>query len=120
MKQLSTSNALAHNSMSGLTSPNTTGAAGPFSPSSGVYKALHTSHYKLHYFETVSGYRFSLATDLDFPTDDGQKLLEEIYRSVFVEFVVRDVRYRHAEGFHVTTPQFASELNRMLKDRRYI
>eukprot|EP00744_Colponema_vietnamica_P030787 GILI01048405.1.p1 GENE.GILI01048405.1~~GILI01048405.1.p1 ORF type:complete len:177 (+),score=8.97 GILI01048405.1:27-533(+) len=124
MKQLSTLNAMSINSMAGLSTNGAASAAVPTgqasSSSNGVYRALHTTHYKLHYFESVSGYRMSLTTVNSFPTDEGQRLLEDIFRSIFVEHVVRDVRYKHAEGVVITTPQFETELNRLLRERKLV
>lgn len=50
--------------------------------------ACRTSTYKLHLFETVSGYKFALFTDPQ--TETMQYVLRQIYTGPFLEFVVRN------------------------------
>lgn len=46
------------------------------------------SNYKLHYFETPTGYKFVLNTDTS--VGNIQDVLRHIYARIFVEYVVRN------------------------------
>ena len=46
------------------------------------------SNYKLHYFETPTGFKFVLNTDTD--EGDIQDVLRHIYARIFVEYVIRN------------------------------
>lgn len=91
----------------------------PTSPSY-TFRAMRTSTYKLHYMETMTGYRFALLTDPTFPTRDGQALLEEMFREVFTEWVSKDPKYRHEEGCTVQTPKFKTAFNELLQQRQLL
>eukprot|EP00758_Cryptobia_borreli_P015299 Tbor_TRINITY_DN6012_c0_g1::TRINITY_DN6012_c0_g1_i2::g.10198::m.10198/K20300/TRAPPC1, BET5; trafficking protein particle complex subunit 1 len=84
------------------------------------YKALSTSYYKLHFLETPTGYRFALTTSPDMSASFGQSLLEEIFRTLFVEFVVKDILYTHQKGAAIMSPKFGAELSQLLKDKRIL
>ncbi|KAG8972645.1 TRAPP subunit bet5, partial [Tulasnella sp. 427] len=49
-----------------------------------------TSTYKLHHYETISGYKFAMFTDPNTATDAIRFVLRQIYTSPFIEFVVRN------------------------------
>lgn len=46
------------------------------------------SNYKLHYFETPTGFKFVMNTDMS--VDNIQDVLRNIYARIFVEYVVRN------------------------------
>ncbi|KAG8956214.1 TRAPP subunit bet5 [Tulasnella sp. 424] len=49
-----------------------------------------TSTYKLHHYETISGYKFVMFTDPNTAADTIRFVLRQIYTSPFIEFVVRN------------------------------
>ncbi|KAG8933842.1 TRAPP subunit bet5 [Tulasnella sp. 418] len=49
-----------------------------------------TSTYKLHLFETISGYKFIMFTDPAATADALKYVLRQIYTGPFMEFVVRN------------------------------
>ena len=52
------------------------------------FTGYNTSTYRLHLFETLSGYKFVLLTD---PTVDSMRfVLKQIYAGPFVEYVARN------------------------------
>ncbi|KAG8746650.1 TRAPP subunit bet5 [Ceratobasidium sp. 414] len=53
-----------------------------------AFSSYTTSSYKLHYFETTSGYKFIMLTD---PSADALRfILRQIYTGPFIEHVVRN------------------------------
>ncbi|QRV94343.1 transport protein particle subunit bet5 [Ceratobasidium sp. AG-Ba] len=53
-----------------------------------AFSSYTTSTYKLHYFETMSGYKFIMLTD---PSADAMRfILRQIYTGPFIEHVVRN------------------------------
>merc|ERR550525_730448 len=52
------------------------------------FVAYATPQYKLHSFETASGYRLILTTDPSVPSQ--QECLRQIYAELFVEHVVKN------------------------------
>mmetsp|Transcript_106105 Transcript_106105/g.310204 ORF Transcript_106105/g.310204 Transcript_106105/m.310204 type:complete len:144 (-) Transcript_106105:112-543(-) len=59
------------------------------------FVAYTTPQYKLHTFETASGYRFVLTTDPTVPSQ--QECLRHIYTELFVEHVVKNPLYAMGE-----------------------
>lgn len=53
-----------------------------------AFIAYRTSSYKLHLFETLSGYKFVLFSDAN--VESLRFVLKSIYQTAFVEFVVRN------------------------------
>ncbi|GAA97052.1 uncharacterized protein L969DRAFT_611493 [Mixia osmundae IAM 14324] len=54
-----------------------------------AFLSYSTSTYKLHFFETVTGYKFLLLSDLSAP-GSLRHVLKQIYQGAFIEFVVRN------------------------------
>ncbi|RKP03265.1 hypothetical protein CXG81DRAFT_9770, partial [Caulochytrium protostelioides] len=61
--------------------------SGPDSPPAKVI-GYKTSHYKLHYYETASGLKFVMMTDVNRETMTNE--LEFIYRQIYVEYVAKN------------------------------
>jgi hypothetical protein len=74
-----------------------------------AFTSFKTPSYKLHYFETLTGYRFILLSD---PSSDSLRfVLRQLYTGPFVEHVVRnpliqmDDRTRGVDSDLVSPPQ---------------
>lgn len=53
-----------------------------------AFTSYRTPHYKLHLYETLTGYRFVLLSD---PSSDSLRfVLRQLYTGPFVEYVVRN------------------------------
>ena len=74
----------------------------------GGFYACSTSHYRLHYFETPSGLRFVLTTDL--AATDMREALRHIYSQIFVECLTKNPLYNPGEP--ISCPLFAGTLER--------
>ncbi|KAF7386878.1 trafficking protein particle complex subunit 1 [Vespula maculifrons] len=59
----------------------------PLDPKEG-FLYYKTSKYTLHYFETPSGLKFVLNTDN--ATQNARELLQQLYREVYLEYVVKN------------------------------
>ena len=82
---------------------------GSLSPKkSGGFYACSTSAYKLHYFETASGLRFVMTTDL--ASSDMRETLRHIYSQFYVECLVKNPLWRPGET--ITCPLFTQSLER--------
>lgn len=80
----------------------------------GRFKAVQTPSYKLHYFETMTGYRAALLTSVDLATDDIQLVLQEMFQTVFNTFVTRNPSYEHAQGQFLANTGFDDNLEQFL------
>ena len=76
----------------------------------GGFYACNTSAYKLHYFETASGLRFVLTTDLT--AGDLRDTLRHIYSQIFVETLSKNPLYTPGEP--ITCAQFTQTLERYI------
>jgi hypothetical protein len=65
------------------------------------FKVLRGATFALHQYVSPTGIRFFLVTDPNFPTADGQKLLERIYTNFWIELV--------AKGDAVDLPRLCSQ-----------
>ncbi|KAM3590459.1 uncharacterized protein V6R79_010123 [Siganus canaliculatus] len=52
------------------------------------FLSFQTSKYRLHYYETPSGLRFVMNTDLS--VSNARETLQHIYSNLYVEFVVKN------------------------------
>jgi len=66
----------------------------------GGFYACSTNAYRLHYFETASGLRFVLTTDL--ATGDMREVLRYIYAQIYVECLVKNPLYQPGEPISCT------------------
>jgi hypothetical protein len=76
----------------------------------GGFYACSTNVYKLHYFETGSGLRFVLTTDL--AASDMREHLRYIYSNIYVECVIKNPLWRPGEP--VSNPLFMSTIERYI------
>ena len=76
----------------------------------GGFYACSTSAYKLHYFETASGLRFVMTTDL--ASSDMRETLRYIYSQFFVECCVKNPLWKPGEP--ITCTNFTSSLERYI------
>ena len=76
----------------------------------GGFYACSTNAYKLHYFETASGLRFVLTTDL--AAADMREVLRHIYSQIFVEYLTKNPLYSHGE--QISCPLFTQSLERYM------
>ncbi|CAJ1373312.1 unnamed protein product [Effrenium voratum] len=84
-------------------------------PRTEAFLAYATSQYKLHSFETVSGYRFVLTTDPSVP--DQQESLIHIYQ-LFVDHVIKNPLYHLGDDLH-KCPVFTTKLHSFLLNRPF-
>merc|ERR1719265_2021789 len=73
-----------------------------------------TPQYKLHAFDSPTGYRFVLTTDPAVP--DQQDCLRQIYAELFVEHVVKNPVYRVGEETSKCT-NFHTKLSSFIQSR---
>jgi len=76
----------------------------------GGFYACSTNAFKLHYFETLSGHRFVLLTDL--AAGDMREQLRNIYSQIFVECLVKNPLWQPGE--EITNPHFVEKLERYI------
>ena len=74
----------------------------------GGFHACSTSAYRLHYFETASGLRFVLTTDL--AAVDMREALRHIYAQIYVECLTKNPLYTTGEP--ISCPLFTQTLDR--------
>jgi hypothetical protein len=79
----------------------------------GGFYACSTSKYKLHYFETASGLRFVLTTDL--AAADMREALRHIYSHIYVETLTKNPLYNPGEP--ISCPQFSEKLEKYIEER---
>ena len=72
------------------------------------FKSFRTSHYRLHYLETMTGFRFCLLTQPDASAEEYHKLLKDWYATIFLDLVVRDAKYSHAQGVMIQSSSFVN------------
>jgi len=75
------------------------------------FSYFKTSLYKLHLFETATGLKFILLTDVSAPTHRDE--LSRIYKDIYVEYVVKNPA--HKVGEPITVDGFISKLAEYVK-----
>ena len=76
----------------------------------GGFYACSTSEYRLHYFESASGLRFVLTTDL--AAMDMREALRHIYAQIYVECLTKNPLY--STGEPISCPLFTQTLDRFM------
>jgi len=74
-----------------------------------------TASYKLHLYETPSGFKFALTTDVN--VADATPELKTIYAECFVEKVTKNPLYE--VGKPITSPEFATDLENKVRALKY-
>jgi len=73
-----------------------------------------TSSYKLHFYETLSGYKFVMLTDPS--TDSLRFVLRQIYVGPFLEYVVRNpLVVMDSRDRDVDNEYFRASVDRLVK-----
>lgn len=85
----------------------------------GVF-AMRTPLYKLHYYETLTGYRVALLTDTETSTQLVQEVLKEMFVGVFTNTVTKNPSYTHAQGMMIPDMDFDEGLEKLLRDRKLL
>lgn len=86
----------------------------------GGLRAVQTPHYKLHYAETMTGYRVALLTERNVSTTLVQGTLHEMFRGVFQTTVTKDPNYRHDPDCVITNSEFADGLEELFRSRQLL
>eukprot|EP00747_Dinoflagellata_sp_TGD_P166108 gnl/TRDRNA2_/TRDRNA2_188383_c0_seq1.p1 gnl/TRDRNA2_/TRDRNA2_188383_c0~~gnl/TRDRNA2_/TRDRNA2_188383_c0_seq1.p1 ORF type:complete len:153 (+),score=30.39 gnl/TRDRNA2_/TRDRNA2_188383_c0_seq1:112-570(+) len=90
---------------------------GVFPRTSGFF-SYTTPEYKLHSYETLSGYSFVITTDPTVPDQQAQDCLRVIYAELFVEHVVKHPLYVFGEEVSKCTA-FLLKLRTYLQTRPF-
>lgn len=75
---------------------------------------MRTNTYQLNFYEVPSGIKIALLTSPD--AGNLRPVLEELYRSVFVDHVTRDPCY--LPGDRITNPRFTPLLEEFLRSHQ--
>ncbi|CCW62130.1 unnamed protein product [Phytomonas sp. EM1] len=86
----------------------------------GGLRAVETPLYKLHYYETLTGYRAALLTKKEVNTALIQGVLTELFRDVFSNIVTRNPFYRHEQGCMITGSEFEENLDALCRRNRLL
>lgn len=86
----------------------------------GGLRAVQTPLYKLHYHETLTGYRVALLTDKDMSTAVVREVLTEMFKGLFSLTVTRNPNYRHELGCVITGPEFGEGLDNLFRSRKLL
>ncbi|XP_041354123.1 trafficking protein particle complex subunit 1-like [Gigantopelta aegis] len=71
------------------------------------FQTFKTNKYKLHFYETPSGLKFIMNTDLSVPNI--KDVLQQIYSSIYVEYVIKNPL--HVLGAPITSDLFKTKLD---------
>mmetsp|Transcript_33678 Transcript_33678/g.74582 ORF Transcript_33678/g.74582 Transcript_33678/m.74582 type:complete len:165 (+) Transcript_33678:139-633(+) len=80
------------------------------------FNSFTTNNYKLHFFETATGFKIVLNTSRE--AGDMRELLSTLYDDLFVEHVVKNPAY--TPGTQVSIDSFNAALNAFFKARGMI
>lgn len=90
------------------------------STNNGGLRSISTPLYKLHYFETMTGYRAALMTDTNVSTTFAREVLTEIFKTAFSKTVTRNPNYRHEQGVLIEGTEFEEALDSLLRAKELI
>ncbi|EPY33438.1 trafficking protein particle complex subunit 1 [Strigomonas culicis] len=86
----------------------------------GGLRAVQTPFYKLHYFQTLTGYRVALLTDKDMNTAFAQMVLAEMFKGPFTSCVTKCPTYTHAQGVVISGSEFEEGLDALFRSKKMI
>ncbi|ORX75423.1 Sybindin-like protein [Anaeromyces robustus] len=78
------------------------------------FLSYKTNSYKLHYYETASGLKFVVCSDPRTP--NLQDMLHQIYRDIYVEYVVKNPLY-HSDNDYINNTLFKNKLHEFIKSQ---
>ncbi|CBZ30839.1 conserved hypothetical protein [Leishmania mexicana MHOM/GT/2001/U1103] len=90
------------------------------STQTGGLRAVHTPLYKVHYLETMTGYRVALFTDKAMSTALVQGTLTELLKDVFIRTVTKNPSYRHEKGMLVTGTEFEDAMEALFRRKKLL
>ncbi|KAG5491167.1 hypothetical protein JIQ42_01064 [Leishmania sp. Namibia] len=90
------------------------------STQAGGLRAVHTPLYKVHYTETMTGYRVALFTDKTVSTPLAQSTLTELIKDVFIRTVAKNPAYRHEKGVLITGTEFEEAMEALLRRKKLL
>ncbi|GET92806.1 hypothetical protein, conserved [Leishmania tarentolae] len=90
------------------------------STQSGGLRAVHTPLYKVHYYETMTGYRIALFTDTEVNTALMQSTLAELLKDVFIRTVTKNPSYRHEKGVLVMGTEFEEAMEDLFRRKKLL
>uniref|UniRef100_A0A7S0P187 Trafficking protein particle complex subunit n=1 Tax=Calcidiscus leptoporus TaxID=127549 RepID=A0A7S0P187_9EUKA len=85
---------------------------GKMSPRKGGFYACSTAAYKLNYYETASGLRFVLCSEVG--AGDMREVLRHVYANIYVECVTKNPLWKVDEP--VNCPMFVQTLGQYLEN----
>ncbi|KPI90221.1 hypothetical protein ABL78_0603 [Leptomonas seymouri] len=86
----------------------------------GGLRAVQTPLYKIHYLETMTGYRVALFTDKGMSTTFVQDVLTELMKEVFTRRVTKNPFYRHAKGVLINGNEFEEGLEELFRQKKML
>ncbi|KAG5492708.1 hypothetical protein JKF63_01288 [Porcisia hertigi] len=90
------------------------------STQTGGLRAVHTPLYKVHYSETMTGYRVALFTDNAMSTALVQTTLTELLKTVFTQTVTKNPSYRHEKGVLVSGNEFEEAMEALFRRKKLL
>lgn len=86
----------------------------------GRFKSVQTRTYKLHYFETLTGFRAALMTSQDVATDFIQDVLSDFFTNVFIPFITRNPSFEHVKGVFLNDPFFSKSVENYFRSKQLL
>ncbi|XP_062521493.1 trafficking protein particle complex subunit 1-like [Corticium candelabrum] len=77
------------------------------------FVSYRTNCYKMNFYETVTGVKFVLATDLNVASSRAQEILQKLYTQVYIEYVVKNPLCPH--GQPIDSELFISKLDAFMR-----
>lgn len=86
----------------------------------GGLRAIHTPLYKVHYYETMTGYRMAVFSDKALNTSLMQGVLMELLKDVLDRTVTKNPNYRHEQGMVITGTEFEEAMEALLRQKKLL
>ncbi|XP_050534487.1 trafficking protein particle complex subunit 1 isoform X2 [Daktulosphaira vitifoliae] len=87
----------------------------PHDPKQGLL-CYKTNKYALHYYESLTGIKFILNTDIS--VKNVRDLLQQLYKDIFVEYVVKNTECEM--GQPIVSELFQNKLDQFIKQQQKI